>query len=774
MYLNILKRDLKRKKTMNVILLIFVILSAMFMASSVNNILAVTSGLDGFFEKAGMADYFVLATNTSDDLKNAINDLDSVSDCRKEELIFPMDGEVKLNGVKIDNPGVPLYMPIENVQINCFDQSNEIINEVEKGTVYISGGFVTSNKLKVGDMVTVTIGETNVELKYMGRAKDALFGSDFMTNPRFIMNSEDFEQLNSDEKAKEQEGCIYYIDTTDAARVRATIGDFKGIAFHDDVSIIKNSYMMNMIVAGLLLVVSVFLIIISFVVLKHTIGFTIADEFREIGVMKAIGMKNSSIRTLYLIKYLAITVIGSAIGFFLSMPFSIMMLQSVTTTMYLESENNVLVAILCCLLVVVLTLLFCWTSTGKIKKLTPADAVRSGATGERFKKKSLMHLSKSKLGSSTFLAANDIVSAPKKYSVITSVFVILIMLVMVLANTANTLKSVDCLNLFGCTKSDVYIGVQSVFDKSAEGIEKILADNDMPGKVHIEKLYNIAAKTKDTKSTLVFQHSEGTDTSDYIYGEGVAPENANEVAISYLIAEQLEVKIGDEITLFVNGKERECIVTAFRQSFVQTGKACRLHQDFDLSDVENTGWVSCQVDFDDDPTEEVIEERIEKLKVIFDTDNVKNVNDYVIESLGVYDILVLIKNMILIIVLAIVVLIAVLMERSFISSEKAEIALMKAIGFSNKSIIWHHTLRFGIVAFIASMLAAVFCIPITKLTIDPIMGIMGAVSGVGYEIVPFEIFVLYPAILVTVAIISAFFTSIYTNTIKSSDASNIE
>ena len=36
MYLRILKKDLKRKKTMNVILLIFVILAATFIASSAN------------------------------------------------------------------------------------------------------------------------------------------------------------------------------------------------------------------------------------------------------------------------------------------------------------------------------------------------------------------------------------------------------------------------------------------------------------------------------------------------------------------------------------------------------------------------------------------------------------------------------------------------------------------------------------------------------------------------------------------------------------------
>ena len=74
----------------------------------------------------------------------------------------------------------------------------------------------------------------------------------------------------------------------------------------------------------------------------------------------------------------------------------------------------------------------------------------------------------------------------------------------------------------------------------------------------------------------------------------------------------------------------------------------------------------------------------------------------------------------------------------------------------------------------ASLVAAALCMPATKLAIDPIFSIMGAVNGVNYEIAFAEIFLLYPAILVAVAIIAAFFTTIYTNTIKSSDASNTD
>lgn len=50
-------------------------------------------------------------------------------------------------------------------------------------------------------------------------------------------------------------------------------------------------------------------------------------------------------------------------------------------------------------------------------------------------------------------------------------------------------------------------------------------------------------------------------------------------------------------------------------------------------------------------------------------------------------------------------LITVLMERSFITKEQAEIALMKAIGMRNAKIYGQHTLRFFISAATAVLIA---------------------------------------------------------------------
>lgn len=67
------------------------------------------------------------------------------------------------------------------------------------------------------------------------------------------------------------------------------------------------------------------------------------------------------------------------------------------------------------------------------------------------------------------------------------------------------------------------------------------------------------------------------------------------------------------------------------------------------------------------------------------------------------DIIINIKNFILAVSLALTLLVAILMERSFIAKEKAEIAMLKAVGFSSSVVIKIHIYRFVVVGIISSM-----------------------------------------------------------------------
>ena len=788
MFWRILKKDLKRKKTMNIILLLFVVLCSMFAAASVNNIIVVVGGLDYYFEKAELGDYFIIERSTGgeDTISKILKHSENVSGYKTYNVVNASCDDLKTDSGKLmEFSNIALICDINNTKQNFFGMDNEVITDVEKGKVYITGSAPKREGVKIGERFYVELGDTKLPLEVAGFAKDALLGSEMMGNPRLLINSADFETLTADETIHTYScGHVYDIDTDNAAALESELNEQNGMLFSGNRDLIKMTYIMNMLVAAIILVVSAGLLIVSFVVLRFTIRFTIAEEFREIGVMKAIGLNNSSIRMLYLVKYLGITLAGAVIGYFGSVPFGNLLLKSVSENMVLGNDNGMIIGVVCCIAVVLIIMLFGWSSTRRIEKLSAIDAVRSGQTGERFRKRSLLSLGKSKFGSTGFLALNDVTSEPKQYGILTAVFAICTALVMILAVTANTLDSGSLLYLLSMTDSDVYlndstrgmevIGGAKTIRETEEEIADILAENDMPGSVYLEGWYKLPVTAKNGSFQVNFLKCMDTNTSDYDYTEGYAPLKLDEIAVTKQISDKLGAKIGDRITVNIGGKESEFIITAYFQCFNNLGECARFHQDVEIADDLMTGCFAYQINFDDDPDKTVIDERIERLKVIFDNKNIFDTKGFVKDCTGVGDTIAAVKDLVLILSLIIIILLAVLMERSFISKERSEIALLKAVGFDSGSVILYHAMRFGITVLTGIVVASVLLMPLTKLIMDPIFGMMGAIGNIEYQFNALEIFGAYPVIIFCVTVLSAALTALYTKTIKASDTASIE
>ena len=788
MFWRILKKDLKRKKTMNIILLLFVVLCSMFAAASVNNIIAVVGGLDYYFEKAELGDYFIIERSTGgeDTISKILKHSENVSGYRTYNVVNASCDDLKTDSGKLmEFSNIALICDINNTKQNFFGMDNEVITDVENGKVYITGSVPKREGVKIGERFYVELGDTKLPLEVAGFAKDALLGSEMMGNPRLLINSADFETLTADETIHTYScGHVYDIDTDNVAALESELNEQNGMLFFGDRDLIKMTYIMNMLVAAIILVVSAGLLIVSFVVLRFTIRFTIAEEFREIGVMKAIGLNNSSIRMLYLVKYLGITLAGAVIGYFGSVPFGNLLLKSVSENMVLGNDNGMIIGVVCCIAVVLIIMLFGWSSTRRIEKLSAIDAVRSGQTGERFRKRSLLSLGKSKLGSTGFLALNDVTSEPKQYGILTAVFAICTALVMILAVTANTLDSGSLLYLLSMTESDVYLtdssrameiiaGTKTICETEDE-IADILTENDMPGNVYLEGWYKLPVTAKNGSFQINFLKCADTVTTDYDYTDGSAPMKPDEIAVTKQISKKLGAEIGDRVTVKIGGEEREFIITAYFQCFNNLGECARFHQDVEIADTLMTSSFSYQITFDDHPDKAVIEERIEKLKDIFDNQNIFDTKGFVKDCMGVGDMIAAVKNLVLMLSLIIIILFAVLMERSFISKERSEIALLKAVGFDSGSVILYHAMRFGITVIIAIVTASALLMPLTKLIIDPIFGMMGAIGNIEYQFNVLEIFGAYPVIIFCVTVLSAALTALYTKAIKSSDTASIE
>ncbi len=785
MFRRILKKDLKRKKTMNIIILLFVIMCSMFAAASVNNIIAVTGGIDHFFELSELQDVQITVSDAPEAVEE-IKSLPSVSDVKEVHFVeVSKSKSFSVGGKKLDNFINPaLFWADDSMAYNFFDTNNNIIKDVEPGWFWCTAPFLENNDMKYGDEVEVTVNDTVVTLKFAGRFKAAGISTESGASPHLLVDRTDYDTLD---KASGDNDffpiTLLFLNTSDLQTLKDMAKENANIDVtpRDDMRAV---YIYDMITAYIMMVVSIVLMLTAFVVLRFTIMFTISEEFREIGVMKAVGIRNSSIRSLYIVKYFAISVVGAAIGFLCSIPLSNVMLRTASENLVLGNEHSVIMGLLSAVAVVILIVMFCYFCTRKVRKLSPVDAVRNGQTGERFRKKSLMHLGRSKLPATGFMAANDVVSAPRQFSIITVILALGMLMIMLMSTFAVTLKSRDIMWLFDIVDCDATVlDVEYIADfmmdqnkaqDTIDDIEKALAEHGMPGKCGITVGMVKDMQHGASKATVMIETSYGSLEAPTRYDEGTAPAKADEIALTGYAMQDLNAKIGDTVSMTVDDKEYEFIITGKFSSFMNGGHVARVSREFDARSEKANSSMGIQIRYDGDLSDKEIEKNNEELKTILETDKVFGTEELIGWATGMTDTLTAIKLLIIVLTVIVTLMIVILMERSFISKEKGEIALMKAIGISNKSIIGQHTLRFAIVAFIAYLLSLAFLMPVGNAMMNWICRIIGDVQGVKCSIAPIDIFAVCPIAVIGAAVIGAFLTALYTKTIKASDAASIE
>ena len=789
MFFRILKKELQKKKAMNIIVLLFIMLASMFVGSGLNNVVTVMNGISYYLDKAGVGDFVIITTGPDSvgSLDEMLATEPSVESYRMDTVIYgSQDSLKKGDGSKIETRNTIIIQDLSASSFHFFDKNNETPKALEPGHCYVTGTFMKKNGLKEGDILEISLEGVSLRLVVDGKLKDALFGSDFMGNTRFLMHTDDYSQFLTKKIISEKYmGQVCCIDTSDeVALAEASTSCSSNIAFAKPVSTVALCYVMDMIVAFVVLILSVCLIILSFVVLKVSLSFTISKEYREIGVMKAIGIKNRKIRFLYLTKYLGMAIVGSVLGFFLSIPLNKLLLSSVQDNMLLGNNFGIVLNVIGAIAVVITIVILAYLSTRMVKKATPVDAIRTGQSGERYSKKSKLHLSRAKrIGTSSFLAVNDTVSSPKRYISIVIAFTICMLFVLMMVNTTNTMQSDNLIDTFA-TRSDLYLDSVSetmktmAYDKETlaeyfDEKDRKLTELGIPGHFSQEEQYTYNVDVNGKTNRVICQYGYRIDFDKLVYTEGTAPRNKNEIAITKHLSDIIGAKLGDTVTIDFGSETVDCIITAYYESFNQVGEVLRLHTDAPVNTKYMSSGMAFQIDFDDHPSAKVIEERKDIIRANFTHDKVETAAEYVASCINVVPTMLAVQYLLLAITILIVILVTILMEVSFISDEKSQIALLKAIGFQNRKISRWHVLRFGIVTLFAMILTAFLSIPMTKLCISPIFGTMGT-SKIDYSFDPLQIFVIYPAIIVITTLITAYLTSLSSRAIKSSDTANIE
>lgn len=781
MYFNILKRDLKRKKTMNLILLLFIILASTFIAGSVNNMIAVATALDNYFAKANVPDYWI-CTNEKEEADRIENFVKSEQlSFMRQDLLQIDPNQIFVNGEEFDYTNTVVVSDL-NQTIHIFDSQNQKIDKIYDGELYISTVIYNQYHLKTGDKITLTSNNKSKTFTLKGNTKDALFGSTMVGMTRFLVSEHDYQELVGEENQIPSIGI--FTDNVKELTDKINQMEFRYI-FAEPRSLLKMMYIMDMVIAAVMLVVSICLILISLVMLRFTIHFTISEEFREIGVMKAIGIPCYKIRGLYLVKYFTIACIGGIIGLTASVPFGKMLLLGTSKNIIITNEANFLVNFLSITAIIAIVMLFGYLCTRKIKKFTPVAAIRNGENGERYRQRSIIKLNKTRTAPVIFMSFNDIFSGFHKFAVMLVIFILGVLLIIVPVNTINTLQSDKLIVNFSMAECDHVISKEVLLNSNESrrelteqkllDIKKRLEEHHISADVFQEKMFRMHISKENKKcSSLAFQGVGDVTADQYSYLQGTPPQNIHEVGISHIISDNINAEIGDTVTINTGSEEKEYMVTAIFQTMNNLGEGIRFFQEETLDYSNAAGAFGIQIKYTDSPDKKELQNRRELLEELFSDSKIYTAGEYIGYMIGdVAEQIRSVKQFILIIVICINVLVTVLMVKSFLTKEKGEIAMLKSLGFRSQSLVIWQSFRIGIILFLAVLIGTLISSPISKITVGNVFQMMG-LQTIEFDIVFFEVFVIYPFILFVCTVFAAFLTAFGIRKISAFQVSNIE
>lgn len=781
MYFNILKKDLKRKKTMNLILLLFIILASTFIAGSVNNMLAVATALDNYFAKANVPDYWICTAEKEEADKIEEFTVSEQLSFTRQELLQINPNQILINDEEFEYTNSVVLSNL-NQTIHIFDSQNQKIDKILDGELYISTGIYNQYHLKIGDKITLTHNSKSKTYTLKGSIKDAMFGSAMIGMTRFLISEHDYQELADDENQLQSIGI--FTDNVEEFIDKINQMEFRCI-FAEPKSALKMMYIMDMVIAAVMLVVSICLIFISLVMLRFTIHFTISEEFREIGVMKAIGIPCYKIRGLYLVKYFIIAFTGGITGLILSIPFGKILLLGTSKNIIITNEANPLVNFLSITAIIGIVVLFGYLCTRKIKKFTPVSAIRNGESGERYRQRCILKLSKTHITPVIFMSLNDIFSGFRRFAVMLVIFILGVLLIIIPVNTINTLQSDKLIVNFSMAECDHVISKEAMFNSNESrrelteqkllAVKKELAKNHVSADIFQEKMFRMHISKENKKcSSLAFQGVGDVTTDQYNYLQGTPPQNIHEVGISHIISDNIDARIGDMVTINTGSEEKEYMVTAIFQTMNNLGEGIRFFQEETLDYSNAAGAFGIQIKYTDSPDKKELQNRKELLEELFSDCKIYTAGEYIGYMIGdVAEQIRSIKQLILIIVICINVLVTVLMVKSFLTKEKGEIAMLKSLGFHSQSLIIWQSFRIGIILFLAILIGILISSPISKITVGNIFQMMG-LQTIEFDIVFFEVFVIYPFILLFCTGFAAFLTAFGVRKISAFQVSTIE
>jgi putative ABC transport system permease protein len=755
MYFKIIRNELKTSKLINIIMILFIVVAAMLAALAAVLTVNLLGSIDTLMANAKTPHFMQMHSGKVDSSRLAlfkeqnknVEDFQIIDFLNIDgaEIIIgdkSLSGSVQDNGFSTQSPGFDYLFDLNGQKINCSD-----------GELYVPICYLKDGTAKQGDQARINGRVFTVA----GFVRDSMMMSTLSSSKRFLVSENDFKALRDIGKTESLiEFRLKDPSGLSAFETAYTLADLEtnGPAITYPLIRTLNAISDGMMI-GVILFVSILIVVVAFLCIRFTLLAKIEEDILEIGVMKAIGLRNLDIKRMYLAQYAVLALTGSILGYGLSFVFKGFLLKNIR--LYLGAGDKTgfdsLLGGAGTILIFLAVLAFVNGVLKRLKKLSPAEAVRFGKTQDNVRENKGPGLSKNRIiNTNILLGIIDVFSRKRLYTAVLDVLSITIFIIIVPQNLYNTLSSKSFTQYMGVGDCDIRFDLQQTSNISGKAakIAKSLEEDPSIIKYAVLTTKSFKAVTEAGTEEIIKVELGDHSVFPLKYADGKAPSAENEIALSAINAKELGKKVGDTIRLIIGERERNLTVCGIYSDITNGGKTAKA---VFTDETAPTMWcvIGAKLVYNTP-----VDEKIKEYAGSFGHAKISDVYEYIYQTFG--PTINSIKNAAAIVAaaaLAVSALITVLFMKMLIARDGYDIAAMKALGFRNSEIALQYISRMVFVLIISMITGTILANTLGEFLAGAVISSFGA-SSFKFVINPISAYLISPVMFTCTILVTAF------------------
>ena len=747
----IIQRDIAGNKAVSFLTVLFITAAAMLLSLAGILVTNLFGSIDRLMADAKTPHFMQMHTGDVD-----FGELEAFTAGNSAVEDFQVLEFLNVGGEKIRLGENSLALSVQDngfsVQSSRFDfllDENNRPAQPKDGELWVPVCYNRDHTVQAGDKAVIN-GKTFV---VTGFVRDSQMNSTLASSKRFVVSAGDYAQLK-------EGGSVEYLiefrlkDLSDLSEFESAYSASQMPANGPTLSwplFRMISAVSDGIMIAVILLVSVIVILIALLCIRFTLLAKIEDDYREIGVMKAVGIRVSDIQSIYLAVYAVLAAAGCIMGFLLSLALRGPLQESIRANLG-ESGNDglsFLLGMAGTLLLFFFILFFIRRILKRFRRISPVQAIRQGSEQENVRGGKSLRLSKNRwLSANLFLAVKDIAARKRLYLTMLFVIILACFIMVVPQNLYHTISDSSFVTYLGVGRCDLRMDIQQTeeLEEKAGSVGEYLERDSAVETyaVFVTELFDQEQEDGTTEQIKVELGNHGAFPLQYV--DGRLPSRDSDIALSVLYAEEMDKKVGDKMILLTDKGEKQLTVCGIYSDITNGGKTAKAAFQ---PGTREAAWSTVCVNLKQPG---VLAEKTEEYSRKFPYAKVSGMEDYVAQTFGQTLRAVRTASVGAGFVAVVVTLLVILLFMKLLTAkDRYSIAVLKSVGFTGSDISRQYIWRSVLVVILGILLGSVLAGTLGERIAGVAISSLGA-AAFHFTEDPLSSFVLSPAVLLFTAL----------------------